>query len=121
MPQNNRKKIMQRAVKINTAWEEGAEAVEFMGHTQAGYKRQITAIQEKEQERDALLAQAGLIDEGLDDMYETLDNTSVEVRDGVVGNKDFGNDSPLYGEMGFVRKSERQSGLTRKKKNGDSQ
>jgi hypothetical protein len=27
-----------------------------------------------------------------------------------------GNDSPLYGAMGFVRKSEKKSGLTRKKK-----
>jgi prephenate dehydrogenase len=30
----------------------------------------------------------------------------------------YGNDSPLYGAMGFVRKSEKKSGLTRKKKNG---
>ncbi len=28
----------------------------------------------------------------------------------------YGNDSPLYGAMGFVRKSEKKSGLTRKKK-----
>ena len=35
---------------------------------------------------------------------------------GVAGNPDFGNDSPLYGAMGFVRKSEKKSGLTRKRK-----
>ena len=28
----------------------------------------------------------------------------------------YGDDSPLYGAMGFVRKSEKKSGLTRKKK-----
>ena len=28
----------------------------------------------------------------------------------------YGNDSPLYGAMGFVRKSEKKYGLTRKKK-----
>jgi len=28
----------------------------------------------------------------------------------------YGNDTPLYGAMGFVRKSQKESGLTRKKK-----
>lgn len=35
---------------------------------------------------------------------------------GVAGNADYADDSPLYGAMGFVRKSERKSGLTKKKK-----
>ena len=34
---------------------------------------------------------------------------------GVAGDPAYGNDSPLYGAMGFVRKSEKKSGLTRKK------
>jgi hypothetical protein len=34
----------------------------------------------------------------------------------VAGVPDYDDDSPLYGAMGFVRKSERASGLTRKKK-----
>jgi hypothetical protein len=34
----------------------------------------------------------------------------------VAGDPAYGNDSPLYGAMGFVRKSEKKSGLTRKKK-----
>ena len=37
-------------------------------------------------------------------------------KNGVIGNPDFGPDSPLYGAMGFKRTSERASGLTRKKK-----
>ena len=36
--------------------------------------------------------------------------------DPAYGNPAYGNDSPLYGAMGFVRKSEKKSGLTRKKK-----
>jgi len=35
---------------------------------------------------------------------------------GVAGDPAYGNDSPRYGAMGFVRKSERASGLTRKTK-----
>ena len=41
---------------------------------------------------------------------------SVLVVNGVVGDPAYGDDSPLYGAMGFVRKSERKSGLTKKKK-----
>ncbi len=35
---------------------------------------------------------------------------------GVAGDPAYGNDNPLYGAMGFVRKSEKKSGLTQKKK-----
>lgn len=38
------------------------------------------------------------------------------VKNGVIGDPNFGPDSPLYGAMGFVRTSERASGLTHKKK-----
>ncbi len=37
------------------------------------------------------------------------------VKNGVIADPDFGDDSALYEAFGFVRKSERQSGLTRKK------
>lgn len=37
-------------------------------------------------------------------------------KNGVIGNEQFGPDSPLYGAMGFKRTSERASGLTRKRK-----
>ena len=51
-----------------------------------------------------------------DDKYVALNDKRSKVGLGVAGNPDFGNDSPLYGAMGFVRKSEKKSGLTRKKK-----
>ena len=34
----------------------------------------------------------------------------------VIGTREFGSDSDLYEQMGYKRKSERKSGLTRKKK-----
>jgi hypothetical protein len=109
---------MERAVQMNDAWEEGAKTVEFKGQTQAGLEARMTDIEADENQRDNLLAQARLIDEGLDTKYAELDDTMVDVRDGVVGDKNFGNDSPLYGAMGFVRKSERRSGLHRNKPSG---
>ena len=51
-----------------------------------------------------------------DDKYAALDQKRSKIGLGVAGSADYGNDSPLYGAMGFVRKSEKKSGLTRKKK-----
>lgn len=43
------------------------------------------------------------------------------VVNGVIGNENFGSDSAIYEEMGYIRKSNRKSGLTRKKKNGGNE
>ncbi|MBP6002808.1 MAG: hypothetical protein KA746_05190 [Pyrinomonadaceae bacterium] len=51
-----------------------------------------------------------------DDEYKALDKQRSKVGLGVAGSPDYGNDSPLYGAMGFVRKSEKKSSLTWKKK-----
>ena len=42
------------------------------------------------------------------------------VVNGVIGDVEFGPDSSLYEAMGYVRKSERKTGLTRKKKPADA-
>ncbi len=41
------------------------------------------------------------------------------IKNGVVADPDFGDDSALYEAFGFIRKSERKSGLTRKKSPND--
>lgn len=51
-----------------------------------------------------------------DDKYVALNDKRSKVGLCVAGDPAYGNDSPLYGAMGFVRKSEKKSGLTRKKK-----
>lgn len=51
-----------------------------------------------------------------DHKYAALSDKRSEVGLGEAGDPAYGNDSPLYGAMGFVRKSEKKSGLTRKKK-----
>ena len=51
-----------------------------------------------------------------DDKYAALNDKRTKVGQGVAGNPDFGDDGPLYGAMGFGRKSEKKSGLTGKKK-----
>ncbi len=108
--------IKKRAVKMDDAWKEGALDVEFMGVRQTDLNGQITAIEAKEETLDDLRAQVKILEEEIQDDYGALDDTLVNVGNGVRGDKDFGDDSPLYGAMGFVRKSERASGLTRKTK-----
>ncbi len=46
----------------------------------------------------------------------TRGETVTTIRNSVASDPAYGNDSPLYGAMGFVRKSDRASGLTRKAK-----
>lgn len=108
--------IKRRAVKINDAWKEGAPSVEFMGVKQSDLNAKITAVEAKEQTLDDLRAQVKMLEDEVLDDYADIDDTLVDVASGVRGNKDYGDDSPLYGAMGFVRKSERKSGLTRKTK-----
>jgi len=50
-----------------------------------------------------------------DEKYKGLNDNSIMIRDGVEGHADFGPDHPVYEAMGFVRTSDRKSGLTRKK------
>jgi hypothetical protein len=40
----------------------------------------------------------------------------LRTREGIASHPDFGDDSELFGHCGFVRRSERSSGLTRKTK-----
>lgn len=51
-----------------------------------------------------------------DGKYAALNDERTKVGQDVAGDPAYGNDSPLYGAMGSVRKSEKMSGLTRKKK-----
>ena len=109
--------IKKRAVKMNDAWKEGAPDVEFMDVSQTELNTKITNIETKEQTLDDLRAQVKMLEDEISDDYGELDDTIIDVGNGVRGSKAYGDDSPLYGAMGFVRKSDRASGLTRKTKN----
>jgi len=84
---------------MNDAWAEGALTVAFNGIAQTAFQTNIEAAAQANCEVGDIEAQLNM------------------KRDqGVARNPDFGNDSLLYGAMGFKRKSERASGLTRKTK-----
>lgn len=55
-----------------------------------------------------------------DAKYKAAETKRVKIGKGIAGHKDFGDDSELYGSCGFVRKSERKSGLIRGTKDDDA-
>jgi len=121
MPKVQVKRIKEKALKIQNAWNEGAPAVvEFRNTTKENHDARIAAGQAVEDEIEDLRTQLSMKEDERDDIYMALDDDNVDIGKGVVGHKDFGDDSELYGAMGFVRKSERKSGLTRKPKNDDN-
>ncbi len=111
-PGENEKKVN----AILTAWEAHAKDVKFAGLTLAQFKAKVQLsldtrddIKVKEQEL-----------EDLADNRDDADKVSMPLCDqvvkSVVGDVNFGDDSTLYAAMGYKRKSERKTGLTRKKK-----
>ena len=108
------KTVREKCNVMNDAWVEGASAVEFNGITQAQFQADITACAADDAAIGDLESELKLKREVRDDKYIALNDKRSKV--GVAGSATYGNDSPLYGAMGFVRKSDRASGLTRKSK-----
>lgn len=115
------KKIKEKALQIQNAWNEGAATIiEFRNTKKVDYDADIAAGQASEDRIADLKAQLSMEEDNCDTIYTRINASNVDIRKGVEGHKDFGDDSPLIGAMGFVRKSERDSGLTRgKKEDGD--
>ena len=110
------KEIKQKCNVMNDAWAEGAAAVVFNGVKQSVFLADIDAAAADDAAIADLRAQLNMKIDVRDGKYAALDQTRSKVGQGVAGDPAYGNDSPLYGAMGFVRKSEKKSGLTRKKK-----
>ncbi len=110
---------MQKCEQTLTAVTEIASKIVFGGMDAAAYLAKVqpmrdarTLIADLEAQLSAARAHRETVDtEGL--AAEQL------VVNGIIGDPNFGPDSPLYGATGRTRKSERKSGLTRKKKTGD--
>jgi len=100
---------------MNNAWKQGAPNAVFRGISQTDFQAEIDAAAAEEQEVANLEAQIQLKRVSVDARYKKLNDDSIKVRDGVEGHEDFGSDHPIVEAMGFVRSSERKSGLTRKK------
>jgi hypothetical protein len=112
MPSRN-KKIKERVKRMSNAWAQGAANVTFKGITRTGFDADIKATDDEEQAIADMQAQVKIRQAGLDTKYAKLNDDSIKIRDGVEGHEDFGNDHPILEAMGFVRSSQRKSGLKR--------
>ena len=98
------------------AWDEKAKTKSFGGMTLDQYKAKVKpSADAREAIKKLEIQMTAAIDERDDADKATLEANNLVVK-GVVGDPAFGEDSALYEAMGYVRKSERKTGLTRKKK-----
>ena len=101
---------------IIDGWTELASTATFTGMTLAEY---TTAVQPSFDARKKV-AQLEIDLKAAQDARDLADvtttKTNAAVVKAVVADKNYGDDSALYEKMGYVRKSTRASGLTRKTK-----
>ena len=116
MPNVDNKKVREACNKMNDAWLEGAPSAKFNGIAQDAFQADIEAAAADDAAIADLRSELNMKIDVRDDKYKALDQKRSKIGQGVAGDPAYGDDSPLYGAMGFVRKSEKKSGLTRKKK-----
>jgi|688.fasta_scaffold07377_5 hypothetical protein len=112
----NSTEITSRRERIRTAWSELAPAETFAGLALNEFVADTVDSVTLREEIDATRAKlAGLYLQREQADAETR-NTMQLVINSVRGNPAFGEDSALYRAMGFVPKIERDSGLTRRRR-----
>lgn len=111
-PKENEEKMTQ----VLNAWKTLAPAKSFGGMTAAQFetqvKKSLAPRQRLDQLEDEKREQIALRDD-----EDEISMSKVQlIVNGVLADPDEGEDSALYEAMGYIRKSARKSGLTRKKK-----
>lgn len=109
------KKSLERLEKIESALKQLAPAAKFGAINTPDFTVQVQLSRDARAVIIDLENQLKAANNSRDDVdAESLRQAQLIVN-GVVGDPLYGPDSSLYETMGFVRKSERRSGLTRKK------
>ena len=105
-----------RLEKIINAWQTLAPTASFGGRTLAQFKLDVQASFDTRVTVKTLSDQLVEAEDDRNDADKVSNTAIQETVNGVKGDTTFGEDSALYEDMGYVRKSERKSGLTKKKK-----
>lgn len=101
---------------ISDAWEKLAPAKKFAEMTLAEFKAKVQPSFDARTAIDALDTQMLKAIDDRDDADKVSVPAAQLVVNSVKGDPAYGDDSALYEAMGYVRKSERKSGLTKAKK-----
>ena len=112
----NTKRCLEKLEETEVSWETNAPDDKFYGMTLTEYKAKVQLSRDArlhvanlEQQLAAAITERNRID------HDNLD-LEKNVAKSIAGDPNHGDDSPVYEGTGRVRKSERKSGLTRKKK-----
>jgi hypothetical protein len=100
--------------KIIAAWEEFAPGATFFGRTLAQFKAETAPCLTYRAEIKKKETEIGVLQNQRNDADAAANPVILGVVAGVKGDVNYGDDSALYELMGYVRKSERASGLHRK-------
>ena len=113
---NNPEKFKSKLDKVIDAWTEEAPDASFGGMNLDRFKEAVKpSLDARKKISDGeRMAQDGANER--DDADVVSNDKLLLVVNAVKGDPNFGENSDLYEAMGYVRKSERKSGLTRKKK-----
>jgi hypothetical protein len=110
-PKDNEQKI----VRMLGAWESLAPAKTFAGMTLQQFRAAVEPALDARRRLDALDAQRQSLTAARDSADDEALRRAQQVVAGVLADPTEGPDSPLYEAFGYTRKSERKSGLTRKR------
>lgn len=116
MPQP--KDTLERILQFINAWETLAPEKSFGGMTLAQFKAGVKRSLDAREELRVLESQIQSKKIERDDADVESARLIQLVSYGVAGDPSEGPDSDLYGALGYTRKSERKTGLTRKRKSG---
>ena len=99
--------------RLITAWEEHAAGTSFGGYTLAQFKAKVKPSLDKRDEVAAAERAAQSARDQRDNADAESQAACALVVNGIKADPDHGEDSALYGALGYVRRSERKSGLKR--------
>jgi hypothetical protein len=110
------KNLIEKSKKLLNSWQEMAPKSRFYGMSLEKFRSMVTpaveiseSIVKADQDRVAKAIERDAALKNLNDGYLLVVN-------GIKGAADHGEDSPLYGSIGYKTRAARQSGLTRLKK-----
>lgn len=120
MTKHNPKKNMEMLEQTLAAWREHAPDVKFGGISLAEFQ----ALVERSRDDRGNITDNENEGKGLIIKRDNNDLDALAKRElvvnGIIGDHNFGPNSAFYESNGYVRKADRKSGLTRKKKNEDN-
>ena len=118
MPRNTPKNSEEKIKRLSTAWEELASNKSFGGMTLDQFKAAVAPSLTIRAQIEALQDQLTQAINQRDNADEASTAKIQLAINGILADPTEGPDSSLYEAAGYTRKSERKSGLTRKKPGG---